>query len=457
MSIDTAPRPTGVRTGDDPPPRPSATPEIAITSYVVAMTLLLWGRNGGATELLSGGTAALLSTGRLTGLLAALAALAGVFLAARPRHLERAVGLDGMLVLHRLTGITTVVLVVVHAVADTLGWGLTAGVNPLTELVTLLRTEQWMVAALVASLLMLGVGLTSWRVIKQRMPYEAWYFLHLTGYLAVLLAIGHQVTMGSDTATGAGFWWWVLLVAASSVAITWCRCSDLVRSLRRGPVSIVASRRLTPDVTEITVSGRGLSPTGVTPGQFFGLRLLGPDTWWQVHPYSVVGCGEAGLRFAVKALGDGSSALAEAPVGSRLILEGPYGIFTADAARDRRVVLIASGISVAPIRALLQECAPEQRPVVIVRATARATIPYRAELQELAAKRGGTCHILAGPLRNFVGGQPFRPDVLTAVVPDIGERHVFVCGPTSLEEAVVRSLRTLGLSSGQIHRERFGC
>jgi predicted ferric reductase len=457
MSIHTAPQATGVRPAGDPAARPSASPEIAIASYVAAMTLLLWGRNGGASELLSGGTAALLSAGRLTGLLAALAALAGVFLVARPRHLERAVGLDGMLVLHRLTGITTVALVVVHAVADTLGWGLAAGVNPLAELVTMLRSERWMVAALVGSLLMLTVGITSWRAIKRRMSYEAWYFLHLTGYLAVLLAFGHQVTMGSDIATGAGLWWWMLLFIASAATIAWCRCADLVRALHRGPVSIVASRRLTSDVTEITVSGRGLSPAGVTPGQFFGLRLLGPDTWWQVHPYSVVACGEAGLRFAVKALGDGSSALAEAPVGSRLFLEGPYGVFTADAARDRRVVLIAGGIGVAPIRALLQECTPEQQPVVIVRATDRTTIPYLAELEELAAKRGGTCHVLAGPRRNFAGGQPFRPDVLTAAVPDIGERHVFVCGPTSLEEAVVRSLRTLGLPSGHVHRQRLGC
>ena len=30
------------------------------------------------------------------------------------------------------------------------------------------------------------------------MPYETWYFVHLTGYLAVLLGFGHQLTLGTD-------------------------------------------------------------------------------------------------------------------------------------------------------------------------------------------------------------------------------------------------------------------
>lgn len=419
---------------------------------MVAVTAGLWALGGGAADLLAGGTPSLLSLGRLTGLLAALAALAGLYLAARPRHLERTIGLDRMLSLHRITGIATLVLVLIHATSDIVAWVLVAGVDPFAGVVGLL-SGRWMVSALVAALLMTALGATSWRRIRSRLPYETWYFLHLTGYLAVLLAFGHQVVSGTDTATGPGRWWWIGLFAAAAATIAWSRSSDLVRSLHRGRATIVASRALTADVTELTLRG---GPRDVTPGQFFGLRLLHASTWWQVHPYSVCAVDHGSLRFAVKRLGDGSSALADAPAGSRVILEGPYGVFTAAAAQGRPVLLIAGGIGVAPISAVLQQCRPEQRPVVIVRTRDPQSTPYLQQLRDTADALGGRCEVLAGP-RSALPGALLRPQWLASAVPDIAERDVFLCGPTSLEETVVRSLRQLGLSGRQIHRERFGC
>jgi ferredoxin-NADP reductase len=40
-------------------------------------------------------------------------------------------------------------------------------------------------------------------------------------------------------------------------------------------------------------------------------------------------------------------------------------------------------------------------------------------------------------------------------VPDVQQRDVFLCGPSSMEEAVQRSLENLGVPARQIHREHF--
>ena len=81
-----------------------------------------------------------------------------------------------------------------------------------TGLVDLLAHQAWMVAAVVGMVLMFTLALSSWRRLRQRIPYETWYFIHLTAYLAVLLGFGHQLTMGSDfVGDRVGTWWWVAL------------------------------------------------------------------------------------------------------------------------------------------------------------------------------------------------------------------------------------------------------
>ena len=61
--------------------------------------------------------------------------------------------------------------------------------------------------------------------------------------------------------------------------------------------------------------------------------------------------------------------------------------------------------------------------------------------------------MLAG--RTSDGSQPFDPENLRGLVPDIADRDVFVCGPPAMTSAVLRSLRTLSVPRRQVHAERF--
>ena len=154
--------------------------------------------------------------GQSSGLIAALAALGGLVLTSRPRAIERRYGQDQLLAAHRWFGIVTVVMVVVHAVTDTWAWGAATGGTIVTGLVDLLANEAWMVAATAGTVLMIVIGLSSWRRVRRLIPYETWYFVHLTGYLAVLLGFGHQLTLGADFATDTlAFWWWSALFVAA--------------------------------------------------------------------------------------------------------------------------------------------------------------------------------------------------------------------------------------------------
>ena len=74
----------------------------------------------------------------------------------------------------------------------------------------------------------------------------------------------------------------------------------------------------------------------------------------------------------------------------------------------------------------------------------------------LAGECGAQVHVLAG--RTGTGDPPlapFAPAKLAALVPDIADRDVYVCGPPAMTDAVLRSLRELRVPRRQVHAERF--
>ena len=430
---------------------------VTVGGFVVAVTIGLWVQHGGLALLLDGGVSTLSAIGQLSGLAAALAALGGLVVAARPRGLERRYGQDGLLAGHRWFGIATVTTLALHAVTDTWAWGAATGGTIVSGLLDLLANEAWMVAATAGTVLMLVIGLSSWRRLRQRIPYETWYFVHLTGYLAVLLGFGHQLTLGSDFATDTlAFWWWTALFVAVFAFVLWSRVGDLLRSLTR-PLRITAISREAEGIGSVHVAGAGLDRMRVAGGQFFNVRAMTRGLWWQAHPYSVSAAPTtAGLRFTVKELGEDSTALLRVRPGTRVVLEGPYGVFTAEQAQGAPVVLVAGGVGLAPIRAVLEDCRPEQCPVVIVRVRDEAALPHRVELERMVAARGGVLHVLAGPRQWFGRVDPFAPQTIQAWIPDVADRHVFVCGPASLEHAVMTGMRKAGVPTRHIHHERFG-
>ena len=418
----------------------------------------MWLRHGGL-DLLDSPSGWFIAAGELTALLGGYLALIQLVLMSRSPWLEQVVGQDALTAAHRWVGFACVWFIVAHVVLTTLGFALADGSNVIVELWTLLTTYQFMLMAGVSLVLFVAVAISSVKLARRHLSYETWHGIHFYAYLAIALGLGHQLVTGTDFAHDPIAWsyWVALYLIAGSAILAFRFVQPLAQSLRHR-FRVVNVEREGPGVVSIYLGGRDLDRFAIRAGQFVIVRFLRWDGWWRGHPFSLSAAPNGRwLRLTVKDLGDDTTSMASLPIGTRVYLEGPYGLLTGARRKRRRVLLIAGGIGIAPLRALFEELPAGPGDLTLLyRASRPRDIVFRAELDHLAGARGAIVHYLIGARGSrAMPADPLAPPALKQLVPDVREREVYLCGPTPMMEAVRDGLQLLGIPRRHIHFERF--
>jgi predicted ferric reductase len=415
-----------------------------------AAVVWLWLHGGGVTKVHSTGEL-LTSLGRITGLLGAYLALIQVLLLARLPWLERLVGLDRLSVWHRWNGHATLDLVVAHTVLIVWGYALMDKLPLSKEISTMLGGGVYpgMITATVGTALLIAVVATSIVIVKRKLRYETWYLVHLLAYAGIALGWFHQIPTGNELVldTVAADYWRALYVATLALLVGFRVLVPLANGLRyRLRVAEVVQEG--PGVVSLRITGRGLDRLGARAGQFFVWRFLTRGRWSSAHPFSLSAAPDGrSMRITVKALGDHTSRLAAIRPGTRVLAEGPFGVFTGAARRREKSLLIAGGIGITPIRALLDELDGDVR--VLYRVVSEDDVIFRDELSERRVQ------VIAGDHGTEEGADLLSPAHLRELVPDLHDRDVFVCGPPAMAQAISRNVRRAGVPRRHVHTERF--
>ncbi|WP_329491687.1 ferric reductase-like transmembrane domain-containing protein [Kitasatospora sp. NBC_01246] len=414
--------------------------------------LALWWQD---TYAVTGADQWLTGAGRITGLLAGYAAPVLLLLMARIPALERDVGADRLARWHAIGGRYLVGLVTVHVLTVVWGSALTAHRAVLRETVRMVLHDPDMLKATAATLLLLGTGAVSARVARRRLGYETWYYLHLATYLAVALGFAHQLTNGADLGRGPARAGWYVLYLGTFAVLGWYRLAVPFLRDRRHRLHVAEVRPEGPGVVSVFLSGERLGELRAEPGQFFRLQFLAPGLRWAANPYSLSAPPtDRFLRFTVKGLGGHSAALAGLHPGTRVRAEGPYGAFTARRRTQRRVLLIAGGVGITPLRTLFETLpAGPGELTLLYRARDGEDLLFRRELERIAGTRSARLSYLVG--RRDETGDPLSAAALGRLVPGLAQHDVFLCGPAAMTGAVTHELRAAGVPAHRIHHESF--
>ena len=323
--------PPGVATGAaasaavGPVPRWWRDASVAAGWLVLLVVTALWVSGGGIQDLTSLSDA-LMSIGRLTGLIASALLLIQVFLMARVPWVEQAWGQDELARTHRLVGFTSFNLMLgahrAHHPRLRRGHQRWASSAPSS---TSSLHYPGMLLALAGTAALVMVVVTSVKKARTRLRYESWHLIHLYGYLGAGLALPHQLWTGTDflSSTTATVFWWGLYAVCAGAVLVFRVGLPLWRSLR-APLRVLDVRAEGPGVTTVTVGGGGVRRMPVRAGQFFQWRFLDGPGWTRGNPYSISAAPDGRtLRFTAAHVGDGSARLADAPARHPGARRGP--------------------------------------------------------------------------------------------------------------------------------------
>ncbi|MFG2606583.1 ferric reductase-like transmembrane domain-containing protein [Streptomyces sp. NPDC048514] len=404
-------------------------------------------------------TDGILGAGRLAGLLAGYAMALVVLQMARVPALERRVGSDRVSRWHARSGRYTLCLIVAHVFLTMWGFARQAG-KPLAGIVeeTVASVDGMpdMGKAAIGTSLLVVIGLTSLGGIRRRLPYDLWYHVHVLTHAAFFLTFWHQISNGTDFAvepTAIGFWYG--LYGCVTALVLWYRVLTPIRLNLRHRMHVLAVIEETPDIVSVLVGGRRLHRLGAEAGQFLRWRFLAPGMRFSSHPYSLSAPPRPDmLRITVKAGGNHSAALRHLSPGTRVWAEGPYGSLTSQRRKRDKVLLIAGGVGITPMRALFQTLPGAPGAITLLyRASSTADLALWSELTSIAKERSARLfYAVNGP----DGERPvISAENLRQTIPDIDRHDVYLCGPAEFSRSVHRAVRAAGVPANRIHQELF--
>lgn len=429
---------------------------LLITNLVII--LLYWWQGSGSlafTDL----TNAMIAFGRLSGLLAVHSILLQFMFMGRMPWLERAFGLDRLAKIHRKNGKLALSFILLHPVFLILGYSRAAGIGLWDQLLSFLVNYQYVLYAAIGAVLFIIVVISSLVIVRRKLRYESWYFVHLLVYVATFASFWHQISVGTDLLVSKTFYWyWIALYALVFVNHVIFRFSRPLYLFYRHQFTVSRITRETHNAVSIYITGKNLDRFKINPGQFMILRFFTKQLWWQAHPFSLSYIPRNNeLRITVKELGDFTRQVHTVPVGTKVLIDGPYGIFTEWVRVSPKVLFIAGGIGITPIRSLMEQMVRTGSDVMLLYGNrTQQDIVFKDELEQLEQEYDArVVHVLSDEAT--YEGEKGRLDAekIKRLVPDVTTRDVYICGPIPMMDSLLETLQKLGVPQSHIHYEKF--
>ncbi|KAG0143206.1 hypothetical protein CROQUDRAFT_717318 [Cronartium quercuum f. sp. fusiforme G11] len=351
----------------------------------------------------------------------------------------------------------------------------------------------WGFSAIVA---MLCMGLTGWKVIRERF-YQIFMLTHVLGYLVVIVTLWYHVNETHPyISTAIAFLVLDHVLKALKTKYTDATISAIPGGLTRFEVHCI--------------------PDGWRAGQHVFIRVLNGRNMFEKHPFTIANAPRHSsfstsgqdLVLVAKAAGDFTKRIHSLAINSsegltekikdldelsppknnvRLLVEGPYGVCFEDFTEFETVFLCAGGSGFSYCMGVLEEIVGkavgegsiatkrievvwvfrDRRYVkgyeeavdgVIRAASSRPVITINMWLYHTTSNQdiSNSENNLSADLPT---GRPDFPSLMSGIVEDSKSLAVGVCGPIALVDSVQNAMRgidTKGLNKIAIHSERFG-
>ncbi len=203
---------------------------------------------------------------------------------------------------------------------------------------------------------------------------------------------------------------------------------------------ITQNKALTKTVYEMKLAGDTCEITA--PGQFVNIRV---DGFYLRRPISVCDWSEGSLTLIYKVVGEGTAAMAEMPVGTRLDLLVGLGNGFDTKKSGEAPLLVGGGVGTPPMYGLCRRLVAEgKKPTVVLGFANRDEVFYEAEFAALGVE------VRVATVDGSYGTKGF----VTHAMDGVDYTYTYACGPIPM----LHALSDVAATSGEYSfEERMGC
>lgn len=230
---------------------------------------------------------------------------------------------------------------------------------------------------------------------------------------------------------------------------------------------IVSNKPIAKDQFELSLApDDGQAMFDFIPGQWVMIELPDPagGKAWK-SAYSISNApheAKDAFEIAVKIDGDFTKRLEKLSIGERVVVQGPYGVFTLKPG-EAPLVIFAGGVGFTPFRSMIRSlvAVKDPRPVILFYSNrVQAEIAYAHEFRELAATHPlfKPVFILTREAPQDWDGETRRldRDMFLSYVPHPQQAEYLMCGSRSFMEAVQKLLQEEGVDTKtRLRKELF--
>ena len=397
----------------------------------------------------------LLRAGQVMGMVAGCLLLLQIILGARLKFLDRVFGLGNLFRFHRISGFVIGSVVIIHPILIFI---------PENRVFIPLQLRYWpeFVGFFLLLLIIATVIAGHWRV-RLKFPFHCWWWFHRWAAILIITAFWVHILSVSSTFDQKipkifGFCAMGLCV----LVFFWIRTRPLRNRRRSFLVSTIEP--VGEDAMCLEIVSKTKTKFNYLPGQFSFFTFFSNHISREEHPFSLTSTPTrtSCLQFVVRTTGDWTAKLKNLQPGDRVLLKGPFGLFShLQLPAKKEIVMIAGGIGITPMLCMLRymaDCNDQRKITLIWSNQTRKRIIFPDEFQSLEAQLKGLriFHVLTRDPE--FRGETGRLDQhkLKMLLSDCSlSSAIFVCGPHQMMKEVRRCLVCLNFSKRLIFVERF--
>lgn len=145
--------------------------------------------------------------------------------------------------------------------------------------------------------------------------------------------------------------------------------------------------------------------------------------------------------------------------GDTMQIQGPLGRFTVRQPLPKTIIFISTGTGIAPFRSMIHTLLDQKAAVEIWNIFGNRfdeDILYKEEFEALASKHSNFKNVFTvSRPKNWKGETQYVQHMLKKYIPDAKDKHIYICGLTSMINEVVAMATSMGFAKEQIFYEKY--